>query len=122
MSIIKTVVIRPTEEPFFSVELLQDDLHTFYDIIHCTTVDMPTRRYGVYTLAFILDDEGALVEHPSPSVMSPYGELFFGNVIIVLAVPPDIESLPDIVIEYLRSSVHSVLFPDGTYRTLVDLR
>lgn len=83
------------------------DLHSFYDIIGCRLIDMPTRRIGVrngrcYTI--ICDDEGLFAEVPKISAIDSMGQTqLIGNLFIVKPDGMgDITSLDEDDIKYLK--------------------
>ena len=58
-------------------------LADYYNLIGCRTVDIVSRTIGDVRVAIVLDDEGALVEHPKVSAIDIDGTpMMFGNLLV----------------------------------------
>lgn len=45
---------------------IKDDLHTYYKLLNCDTIDIVKRSFGGITCDVVCDDEGLLKENPLP--------------------------------------------------------
>ena len=58
-------------------------LDDYYRLIGCRTIDIISRSIGDVRVEIVLDDEGALVEHPKVSAIDIDGTpMLFGNLLI----------------------------------------
>ena len=58
-------------------------LTDYYNLIGCRTIDIISRSIGDVRVEIVLDDEGALVEHPKVSAIDIDGTpMLFGNLLI----------------------------------------
>lgn len=58
-------------------------LDDYYKIIGCRTIDIISRSIGDVRVEIVIDDEGALVEHPKVSAISIDGTpMLFGNLLV----------------------------------------
>ena len=58
-------------------------LDDYYKIIGCRTIDIISRSIGDVRVEIVLDDEGALVEHPKVSAIGIDGTpMLYGNLLI----------------------------------------
>ena len=76
MPTIKAFFINPCcDEPrskWFYYGDFEDDLHSFYKLLHCNTIDIISRTiYGI-PVSIVCDDNGKLVANPVPSLFEYY--------------------------------------------------
>ena len=66
------------------VEMVEaNTLTDYYKLIGCRTIDIISRSIGDVRVEIVIDDEGALVESPKVSAISPEGTpMLFGNLLI----------------------------------------
>ena len=66
------------------VEMVEaNTLTDYYKLIGCRTIDIISRSIGDVRVEIVIDDEGALVESPKVSAISPEGiPMLFGNLLI----------------------------------------
>ena len=58
-------------------------LDDYYKLIGCRTIDIVSRIIGDVEVEIIIDDEGALVEHPKVSAFGIDGKpMLFGNLLV----------------------------------------
>ena len=58
-------------------------LDDYYRLIGCRTIDIVRRKIGDIYVEIVIDDEGALVEHPKPSAVDIVGEIaLYGNLLV----------------------------------------
>ena len=58
-------------------------LDDYYKLIGCRTIDIVRRKIGDIDVEIVIDDEGALVEHPKPSAVDIVGEIaLYGNLLV----------------------------------------
>ena len=58
-------------------------LKDYYRLIGCRTIDIISRKIGDIDVEIVIDDEGALVEHPKPSAVDIVGGIaLFGNLLV----------------------------------------
>ena len=58
-------------------------LADYYKLIGCRTIDIVSRTIGDVRVEIVLDDEGALVEHPKVSAIDIDGTpMMFGNLLV----------------------------------------
>ena len=58
-------------------------LADYYKLIGCRTVDIVSRTIGDVRVEIVLDDEGALVEHPKVSAIGIDGTpMLYGNLLV----------------------------------------
>ena len=58
-------------------------LDDYYRLIGCRTIDIVRRKIGDIDVEIVIDDEGALVEHPKPSAVDIVGEIaLYGNLLV----------------------------------------
>lgn len=58
-------------------------LDDYYRLIGCRTIDIISRSIGDFRVKIVLDDEGALVEHPKVSAISIDGTpMLCGNLLV----------------------------------------
>ena len=58
-------------------------LKDYYKLIGCRTIDIISRSISDVRVEIVIDDEGALVESPKVSAISPEGTLaLYGNLLI----------------------------------------
>ena len=67
-----------------NVKLVEaNTLTDYYKLIGCRTIDIISRSIGDVRVEIVIDDEGALVESPKVSAISPEGTpMLFGNLLI----------------------------------------
>lgn len=54
---------------------LQDDIHTYYRVLHCDLIDITGIQINGKQYQVICDDEGLLRENPLPTIYRPDGTL-----------------------------------------------
>lgn len=60
-----------------------NSLDDYYELIGCRTIDIISRSIGDFRVKIVLDDEGALVEHPKVSAISIDGTpMLYGNLLV----------------------------------------
>ena len=60
-----------------------NDLDDYYKIIGCRCIDIVSRSIGDIRVEIVLDDEGALLEHPKISAIDIDGTpMLYGNLLI----------------------------------------
>lgn len=66
------------------VEMVEaNTLTDYYKLIGCRTIDIISRSIGDVRVEIVIDDEGALVENPKVSAISPEGiPALYGNLLI----------------------------------------
>ena len=66
------------------VEMVEaNTLTDYYKLIGCRTIDIISRSIGDVRVEIVIDDEGALVESPKVSAISPEGTpTLYGNLLI----------------------------------------
>lgn len=58
-------------------------LDDYYKLIGCRTIDIVHRKIGDIDVEIIVDDEGALVEHPKVSAVDIVGDVaLYGNLLV----------------------------------------
>ena len=57
-------------------------LKTLYDLLECTTIDIPSRFVGKYRLQFIVDDEGLMKDNFMTAKATDCEEFLVGNMIV----------------------------------------
>ena len=58
-------------------------LDDYYRLIGCRTIDIVRRKIGDIDVEIVIDDEGALVEHPKPSAVDVTGYVcLYGNLLV----------------------------------------
>lgn len=58
-------------------------LDDYYELIGCRTIDIISRSIGDVRVEIVIDDEGALVEHPKVSAIDIDGTpMLYGNLLI----------------------------------------
>ena len=58
-------------------------LADYYKLIGCRTIDIISRSIGDVRVEIVIDDEGALVEHPKVSAISIDGTpILYGNLLV----------------------------------------
>lgn len=59
---IDAIVIRRLERDVITctLETIEDDIHTYYDLIDCRCIDIVCRYFGGVAFDVVLDDEGLL--------------------------------------------------------------
>ena len=58
-------------------------LDDYYRLIGCRTIDIVSRSIGDVRVEIVLDDEGALVEHPKVSAVDIVGDVsLYGNLLV----------------------------------------
>ena len=66
------------------VEMVEaNTLTDYYKLIGCRTIDIISRSIGDFRVKIVLDENGALVEHPKVSAIGIDGTpLLFGNLLV----------------------------------------
>ncbi len=60
-----------------------NDLYDYHRLIGCRTIDIVSRTIGDVKVEIVLDDEGALVEHPKFSAIGIDGTpMLYGNLLV----------------------------------------
>lgn len=58
-------------------------LKDYYNLIGCRTIDIVSRKIGDVDVEIVIDDEGALVEHPKVSAVDIVGDVsLYGNLLV----------------------------------------
>lgn len=84
-------------------------LDDYYKIIGCRTIDIISRYIGDVEVEIVLDDEGALVEHPKVSAISIDGTpMLFGNLLIASGRVTDDGELTELTEEELDEIMDNV--------------
>lgn len=104
-----------------SVVTIDHELQSFYDILGCRLVEMPTRRIGVRkgrNFTIICDEEGLFVDYPKISAIDNMGQVMLvGNLFIVKPDGEgDILSLDEDDIKYLERFIQpesTRMFPNA---------
>ena len=89
---------------------IADDLDTFYDLLHCRTIDIVTRKIGVRGRPFdiICDDEGIFVDDPRISAIDNLGRAMLVGALLIVGPADDegeITSLTSADIRHIRKRV-----------------
>ena len=86
-----------------------DDWRSIYELLHCSTFTIATRRFGKYTFDIYLDDEGLLKQDQIVTAISnDMNEMLVGNLFIVSHDDDgEVVSLTDEQIRYLHLHVVS---------------
>lgn len=86
MSMIKVLVLdvnAESELEELTVREIEDELHTYYEIIGCRCIDIPRRKIGGVYYDIICDDEGLLKDYPKPSMIdNSLQPMIVGTVVI----------------------------------------
>ena len=128
---IKAYYIDPetdTAEP----RTVEDSLTSFYQLLHCSSIEIVTRRVGharqigPYERRFrkysiICDEEGALIEDPKISAINDYGDVMLVGSLLIVGLPDDDGELTDLTdddIKHISRNVMSLStrnHPEGWY-------
>ena len=77
-------------------------LDDYYKIIGCRTINIIHRRIGDVEVEIVLDDEGALVEHPKVSAIDIDGTpMLYGNLLVASGRVTDDGELTELTEEEL---------------------
>lgn len=100
-------VLVDTVKGFTSPCEIDRGLEHYYEILNCRCIDIVRRTIAGKSFEIICDDEGALVDNPTPSAISPFGAvMLYGNLFIVKHDgKEDVESLTD---DEIRHVLHNV--------------
>lgn len=69
---IKGLLIDPITRTYAPSELV-DDIHTYYDRLHCSLIDITHICVLGHVFAVVCDDEGLLKSDPLPAIVRPDG-------------------------------------------------
>lgn len=115
---LKTLLLDVYENEVREIEI-EDDLHAFYEVLHCDCISAPTYRIGDRTYDIMADEEGlykpiikisAIDDDLAPMIV---GSIMFFN---FNSHTGEWLSLTDDDIAYIKSHIKTVstrLFPDG---------
>lgn len=128
---IKAFYIDPetdTAEP----RTVEDSLSAFYQLLHCSSIEIVTRRIGsayrtgaygrgYRRYSIICDEEGALIEDPKISAINDYGDVMLVGSLLIVGLPDDEGELTDLTdddIKHIRRYVMPLStrrHPEGWY-------
>lgn len=127
---IKAYYIDPetnTAEP----RTIEDSLTSFYQLLHCSSIEIVTRRIGAARTgphgrgyrrySIICDEEGALLEDPKISAINDYGDVMLVGSLLIVGLPDDEGELTDLMDEDIKHIRHYVMplstrrHPEGWY-------
>ncbi len=84
-------------------------LTDYYNLIGCRTIDIISRSIGDVRVEIVLDDEGALVEHPKVSAISVDGTpMLFGNLLIASGKVTEDGELTELTAEEIDEIMQNV--------------
>lgn len=119
MRTIKGFYINPyCDEPrsrWFYYGDFEDDLHSFYKLLHCDTIDIISREIQGIPVAIVCDDYGLFVDNPVPSLFEYYThadslpiEVLCGRILICGPANDagDLTDLPISAYRHIETFVH----------------
>lgn len=70
---------------------IADDLDTFYQLLHCRTIDIVKRKIGIRGRAFniVCDDEGTFVDDPRISAIDNLGRAMLVGALLIVGPADD---------------------------------
>lgn len=95
------------------------ELDTYYELLHCTTIDIVTRKVKGKYYDIICDDEGLLVDDPLISAIDDRGRGMLCGALLIVGMADDEgyeTSLTDEDIAHIQRNVHHMcprLHPKG---------
>lgn len=100
-------VLIDTVNGTVEVREIRKDLESYYGMLDCRCIDIARRTISGKPFEIICDDEGALVDNPLPSAISPYGSvMLYGNLFVVrFDGKEDVESLTDTEIAHVMQNL-----------------
>ena len=91
-------------------------LDDYYELIGCRCIDIVRRTIGDVEVEIVLDDEGALVNQPKISAISPEGTpMLYGNLLVASGRVTDDGEL----IELTRAEIDEIMDNIATITTSV---
>ena len=87
---------------------IEDRLDVFYEMIGCSTIEIPRRFIGKKLYSIICDEEATFVKDPVPSMIDHKGNILILGSLIVCGKPDEegnLTSLTDEDIERIRWNV-----------------
>ena len=86
-----------------------NELDDYHRLIGCRTIDIVSRSIGDVRVEIVIDDEGALVEHPKPSAVDIVGEIaLYGNLLVASGRVTDDGELTELTQDEVNAILENV--------------
>lgn len=101
-------------KPAAETRTIPDDVDELQKIIDCRCFDIPRRKIGGNYFDIVCDDEGLFRDPPTPSAVSPDGEVMLvGNLFICRHKGANLASITDDDVKLIKDNLRLIVTRDG---------